>query len=123
MTIDLSNAVVFTQHAQASPGDAKTTEDGRFAVINGLMFELARFVCEDDVERFIVSVYDADGVFNPSYHSDMGASYNAEYFVLAVEYSNAEQATESFLDLQRAAMKNSQALLEELNREAGANDL
>ncbi len=93
------NAQAVTTHAALKEAQRFTDEclDGRFAVINGVLFDLTQY---DD--RYVVMIAECENGFDAT--ADLSEALTVESFGYAVIYSDASHADDLFIELIKAQL-------------------
>lgn len=93
--------------------NAGALSDNRFAVINGLLFDMLTIEVSgtgDNGYSCTVSVYDATECYNASHVDDMREAYTAQNFIVAFEFYVSEELCNQDNQLCIDAECNSEAL-------------
>lgn len=106
---------------------AWSIEDNRFMVINDVLIEATTLSWDDEppVEgvamkhvHHVVTVWDAEGVFNPSEAEQLAATYkNNDYLRVVCDFTDKAKALAYFWELGKRASDVGQHLLTELEGE------
>lgn len=131
MFFNSSFKVVTVDSYYTTINEAGALNDNRFAIINGLMFELSHVDSEDDSFSVMIGVFDATDIYNPSHGEDITRAYGDIITGMQLHVSaekckadNAhtiiagEEGNATFLHLIHRALINAPALKTELEARA-----